>query len=324
MINLGLLLTNQYRLLSVAAILDVFETVNRLYVEEGKAAPFNICVLYSSAADDQAGNSSFPGYQPQEISGAAVQDLILIPAFLNENIGEALRANHKAIVWLRAQYQQGAELACFCTGAFLLAATGLLNGKIATTHVDASKIFGDSFPEVKLEVEKTVTQDGRLFTSGGATSSFHLMLHLIHLRCGKEVAVKIAKRFAIDMDRHKQLYFSTFHAAKNHSDDLVAMAQHKIESAYHNTGTIEEMIRDIPASRRNIVRRFKQVTGITPIEYLQQTRIEAAKKMLEQTVEQMTEVIFKSGYNDPKAFRKVFRKTVGMTPTEYRDKFFVG
>lgn len=324
MINLGLLLTNQYRLLSVAAILDVFETVNGIYFEEGRDAPFQISLFYDDTARNSDYTAYFPGYRPVKLGNSELQDLILIPSFVNENISAAIQENHASVSWLRQQYKSGAGLASFCTGAFLLGATGLLNGKIATTHVDACKAFSFAFPEVKLEAEKTVTQDGRVFTSGGATSSFHLMLYLIQIHCGKEVAVRIAKLFAIDMDRQKQSYFSTFHISRNHNDDLVAMAQQKIETAYHNTGTIEEMIKDIPASRRNIVRRFKQVTGITPIEYLQQTRIEAAKKLLEQTVEQMTEVIYKSGYNDPKAFRKVFRKTVGMTPSEYREKFYVG
>lgn len=324
MINLGLLLTNQYRLLSVAAILDVFETVNRIVAGDGEEMPFKITLFYNSTSDEKTNTVSFPGYQPVRCSDASVQDLILIPSFLHEEIKDALEENFAAIDWLINQYKGGAGLASFCTGAFLLGATGLLNGKIATTHVDACKVFAHVFPEVRLAPDKTVTQDGRLYTSGGATSSFHLMLFLISTHCGKEMAIRIAKIFAIDMDRQTQSYFSTFYISKNHSDDLVAMAQRKIETAYHNTGTIEEMIKDIPASRRNIVRRFKQVTGITPIEYLQHTRIEAAKKMLEQTVDQMTEVIYKSGYNDPKAFRKVFRKTVGMTPSEYRDKFFVG
>ncbi|MGY0037963.1 GlxA family transcriptional regulator [Pedobacter sp. NJ-S-72] len=268
----------------------------------------------------------FYGYQPLSIQGPSKQDLVLIPSFINEDIKHAIAENHSAVTWLNQQYKEGAELASFCTGAFLLGATGLLNGKIATTHVDACAEFASAFPEVSLQADKTVTQDGRLYTSGGATSSFHLMLHLLQIHCGNLIAIKIAKLFAIaiDMDRHNQSYFNTFQISRKHNDDLVAMAQQKIETAYHNTGTIEEMIKDIPASRRNIVRRFKQVTGITLIEYLQQTRIEAAKKLLEQTVEQMTEVIYKSGYNDPKAFRKVFRKTVGMTPSEYRDKFYLG
>lgn len=324
MIKLGLLLTNQYRLLSVAAILDVFENVNRFYREQDQPEPFMISLFYEPGKKQPQRQTFFNGHEQQVLQDAPAQDLLLIPAFMNENIKLAIKENYVVIGWLNKQYHLGAEIASFCTGAFLLGATGLLNGKIATTHVDAAKEFTAAFPEVNLQPEKTVTQDGRLYTSGGATSSFHLMLHLIQIHCGRAVAVKIAKLFAIDMDRENQSYFGTFSVSRNHNDNLVAMAQRNIESAYHNTGTIEEMIKDIPASRRNIVRRFKQVTGITPIEYLQHTRIEAAKKLLEQTAEQMTEVIFKSGYNDPKAFRKVFRKTVGMTPSEYRVKFYAG
>jgi transcriptional regulator GlxA family with amidase domain len=324
MIKLGLLLTNQYRLLSVAAILDVFETVNSFYTKEGRSAPFQINVICGRDERLPALEKSFHSYPLYSIFEELYQDLIMIPSFINEDVQESVKMNAACIGWLKQQYASGAEIASFCTGAFLLGATGLLNGKIATTHVDACKAFALAFPEVKLQADKTVTQDGRLYTSGGATSSFHLMLHILQLYCNKEVAIKIAKLFSIDMDRHKQSYFSTFQISHNHDDNLVAMAQQKIETAYHNTGTIEEMIKDIPASRRNIVRRFKQVTGITPIEYLQQTRIAAAKKLLEQTTQQMTEVIYQSGYNDPKAFRKIFRKTVGMTPSEYREKFYVG
>lgn len=324
MLKLGILLTNQYRLLSVAAVLDVFETVNKCYIADDAPAPFEIALFDDEQHRPFESGMRFHGYPINSIHADAPLDLVLIPSFASEDIKNAVEENHANIGWLKKQYAMGARLASFCTGAFLLGATGLLNGKLATTHVDASKAFALAFPEVNLQADKTVTQDGWLYTSGGATSSFHLMLRLIQQYCSKAVAVRVAKIFAVDMDRANQSYFSTFHISQDHNDDLVAMAQHKIEMAYHNTGTIEEMIKDIPASRRNIVRRFKQVTGITPIEYLQQTRIEAAKKLLEQTTEQMTEVIFKSGYNDPKAFRKVFRKTVGMTPSEYRGKFYAG
>jgi transcriptional regulator GlxA family with amidase domain len=320
--HIALLMTSQYKLLSVAAILDVFETVNRFHREIGQPVPYNISLIHLPGSEKNAADFVFK-YQAHPISNDATPDLVLIPAFTTDDMKQAIWENYAFIPWLQQQFKRGSEIATFCTGAFLLGSTGLLDGKIATTHVDACKSFAAAFPSVRLRPDKTVTQDGKLFTSGGATSSFHLLLHLVQKHCGKDIAVKTAKIFAIDMDRHKQNYFSTFEPARNHNDELVASAQQKIESSYHDTGTIEEMIKDIPSSRRNIVRRFKQVTGITPIEYLQQTRIAAAKKLLEQTGDQMTEVIFKSGYNDPKSFRKVFRKTVGMTPSEYRDKFQV-
>jgi len=319
--KIGLLLSKDYKLLSVAAILEVFETVNKFYIAEHKSPVFELILL--DGIDAEGSNQQALGYPLTKFKDAPLMDMVFIPAFTSDDMRATLTANYENIPHLIKQYQKGACLGSFCTGAFLLGATGLLNGKIATTHVDASSGFANAFPLVKLRSDKTVTQDDRLYTSGGATSSFHLLLHLVHEYCGKEMAIRIAKVFAIDMDRDNQSYFSTFQPSKDHADELVAIAQQKIEQNYQDAATIEELIKDIPSSRRNIVRRFKQITGITPIEYLQQTRIEAAKKLLEKTNQQMNEIIYNSGYNDPKAFRKLFKKSVGMTPTQYREKFQV-
>ncbi|RYU94109.1 GlxA family transcriptional regulator [Emticicia agri] len=320
MISVGILLPHDYRLLSVAAILDVLEAANKIYKANGETAPFAIH-LYQLAEPDRDTIGLFHGYQVATIPQENPIDLILIPSFSTDDMGQTIARNRAYIPWLHQHFMQGAEIATFCTGAFLLAASGLLNGKVATTHVDACGAFAGAFPEVVLRGDKTVTEDGRLFTSGGSTSSFHLLLHLVQKYCSRDVAVKIAKIFAIDMDRQNQAYFSTFQPSRDHHDNIVAMVQQKIEDNYQEAETIEELIKDIPSSRRNVLRRFKQITGIPPIEYLQQIRIEAAKKLLEQTNHHMGEVIFSSGYNDPKAFRRIFRKIVGMTPTAYREKF---
>ena len=316
--QIGVLVPVNYRLLSIAAILDIFQTVNKFVKQEGGQAPFDINLVY---VPDSGVEPAFSGYQLQSTASAFVPDIVFIPSFDADDIRSAVQKNSGLIPWIIRQYNAGAEIASVCSGAFLFAATGLLNKRFATTHVDAGRAFSAAFPEVNLRADKTVTEDGRLFTSGGSTSSFHLLLHLVHRYCGRAMAIRVAKVFAIDMDRQSQSYFSTFQPSRDHNDDLVATAQEKIETSYHDTGTIEEMIKDIPSSRRNIVRRFKQVTGITPIEYLQKTRIEAAKKLLLHTGKQMNDIIFNSGYNDPKAFRKIFRKSVGMTPSEYREKF---
>ncbi len=317
MIQLGLLITHKHRLLSVAAILDVFESVNSFCESEGAPPFFNITLF---SPNKEAGQF-YGAYNMEPIDGSPKQDLVLIPAFGAGDLKSSLLTNQMCIPWLREQHKQGTELASFCTGAFLLAAAGLLNGRQATTHIDSAQALASNFPEIIMKSDAVVTEDRGIYTSGGATSSFHLMLYLIQRFCGKELTLRTAKMFAIDMDREQQTYFGTFTPPQNHGDGLVNMAQQKIEKEYQEGSTIEMLIQDIPASRRNVVRRFKQAIGVTPIEYLQRTRIEAAKKLLAQTDQSVLEVMLNSGYNDLKSFRQLFKKSTGVTPKEYRDKF---
>jgi transcriptional regulator GlxA family with amidase domain len=315
--KLGILLTKDHRLLSVAAMLDVFESVNRFFEQEGQAQPFTIELLYLNGHDA----IPYGGYSPAVPAADKRYDIILLPAFRQEWLSESLKANLGWVPWLQGQYREGAAIASFCTGAFLLAATGLLDHKPATTHINAEAAFARAFPSVVLQAEAVVTEQDRIFTSGGATNSFHLMMRLLEIYCSRPVAVRAAKVFSIDMDRSRQAYFGTFAPDANHGDDLVRLAQEEIRKNFSKANTIEEIIVDVPSSRRNLVRRFKQVTGITPIEYLQKTRIEAAKQLLEQSRHSIVEVMFESGYNDLKTFRSLFKKNVGMTPKSYREKF---
>ncbi|MVT11453.1 GlxA family transcriptional regulator [Chitinophaga tropicalis] len=321
MTNLALLLTYNHRLISTAAIIDVFDTVNSFYEASQQPRFFNLQLI---SANEQASQVPFYGkYTPVRLTDAMPADVVLIPAFSAGDIQSALTVNQAFIPWIKQQHQRGAEIASFCTGAFLLGATGLLNGKPATTHLNACDAFAGHFPDVLLQPDRVLTADAGIYTSGGATSTFHLLLYLVEKYCGRQKAVQAAKLFAIDMDRETQAYFSMFLPEKKHTDPLISEVQQRMEKGFQKPGTVESFVEDIPASRRNFVRRFKQATGITPIEYLQKTRMEAAKRFLEQTDNSILAVMLDCGYNDIKAFRKVFRKEVGLTPTEYRLKFAV-
>lgn len=315
--KLGILLTAEHRLLSVAAMLDVFQTVNRFYEEAGLEPFFDIRLLHSGAGEP----ISYSGYGFPHLASGENCDLILVPAFKPEAMPALLSKNREWIPWLVGQYSKGAHIASFCTGAFLLAATGLLDGRPATTHINAEYAFASAFPKVQIQADAVVTEMDRIYTSGGATNSFHLMIYLIEKFCNRAIAVRTAKMFSVDIDRKQQSYFGTFLPIEDHGDNLVKQAQFEIRKNFREANTIEEIIVDVPASRRNLVRRFKQATGITPIEYLQKTRIEAAKQLLEQSRNSVLEVMLHSGYNDLKSFRILFKKNVGMTPTAYRDKF---
>jgi transcriptional regulator GlxA family with amidase domain len=320
--NLGLILPSDYKLLSIAAILDVFETTNRISGENNQEIPFRIHIVRTLEQIEKEG-SSFHGYPIFSLQSDLQTDIVLIPSFTTTSIPDTLLKNQEFIPWIRRQYINGAEIASFCTGAFLFGASGLLDGRMATTHVDASNRFAASFPSVVLKPDHVITVDGRFYTSGGSTSTFHLLLLIVQKYCGNEMAIRIAKIFAIDMDRYNQSYFGTFVPSHNHNDNLVKIVQDKIETMFREIESIDEIIKSIPSSRRNIVRRFKLATGVPPIEYLQNIRVESAKKQLEQSNHNINEIVAQSGYSDPKSFRKTFVKIVGMSPLEYRKKFKV-
>lgn len=311
--KVGIILTEGHRLLSVAAILDVFETANSIL----NVKKFDVTLL---KVDGQKADV-YIGYTPEGIADSVIYDLLLIPAFRQDAVNEAMAANRKWVPLLQQQHAGGCAIGSFCTGAFLLASTGLLDGKAATTHINAEPAFIKAFPNVKVHAHAVVTAQDKIYTSGGATNTFHLLMHLLEIYGSRDLAIRAAKIFSIDLDRNRQDYFGTFVPEENHGDDLVRKAQEKIKRNYSKATTIEEIITDVPSSRRNLVRRFKQVTGITPIEYLQKTRIEAAKQLLEQSRYSIAEVMFESGYNDLKTFRSLFKRNVGMTPKDYREKF---
>lgn len=318
--KLSVLVTHNHRLLSLVAIVDMFETVNRYLEEDGKQRMFDIGFI--GADESPVLSENLKSFAYQSVSSVKEKsDLIFIPAFANRDMGNNIEENKSLIPFLAQQYQSGSSLISLCTGSFLLGASGLLNGRSATTHVEAADKFAQAFPEVNLQPHAIVTESENIYTSGGATSSFHLKLYLIQKFCGREVAVRAAKNFAIDLDRNNQLYFDQFKPDLVQDDELVRAVQLFINERYSEIKNVEEALEEVPSSRRNIIRRFKQATGITPIRYLQKTKIEAAKNLLETTNKDILDVMISSGYNDMKNFRQLFKTFTGLTPKGYRDKY---
>jgi len=318
--KISMLVTKNHRLLSLVAAVDMFETVNKYLIESGKPSMFAIDFIGIDALSNIEERTSLLPYTA--VSAAkAKSDLIFVPAFASAAMQENIAANKEFIPYLHTQYAQGASLISFCTGSFLLAASGLLNGRAATTHMEATDKFAQNFPEVLLQPHAIVTESGNIYTSGGATSSFHLKLYLIQKFCGRDIAVRTAKNFAIDLDRNNQLYFDQFKPDLSDDDDLVRMVQMFINERFSEIKNVEEALDEVPSSRRNIIRRFKQATGITPIRYLQKTKIEGAKKLLENTNKDILDVMLSSGYNDMKNFRSLFKTFTGLTPKGYREKY---
>lgn len=317
MIQLTILLTRHHRLLSVAAMIDVFETANLFSQQTGTGPAFQISLVNP----DHSVANRYPDYQVCPMNTLPKQDVILIPAFATDNLLPAIQINGDCLAWLVGQHQQGAEIAAFCTGAFLLAASGLLKNKPATTHIQAALALARAFPDIRLEAGNLYTQESGIYTGGGAVNGFYLMLRLVEKHCGRPLTIRVAKYFGIDLDREQQTYFGTFEPVNNHQDESVRTLQGLIMRNFQAAEPLDKLMAEVPASRRNLVRRFKLATGLTPIEYMQQTRIEAAKQLLESSQESITAIMTQSGYHDLKSFRSVFQKYTGMSPRQYKAKF---
>ena len=254
------------------------------------------------------------------ISTIAKTDLIIIPS-LNHNFEGGLNENRQLTEWLTFQYKQGAEIASICTGAFLLATTGLLDGKNCSTHWTAADHFRRMFPKVNLQTDKLITDHNGIYTNGGAFSFLNLMIYLVEKYFDRETAIFCSKVFQIEMDRKSQSEFTIFTGQKQHGDELIVKAQNYMEANLDQKISIEELSSSLSVGRRNFDRRFIKATGNTPIEYAQRLKIESAKKAFETSRKTIGEVMQEVGYSDDKAFREVFRKITGMSPVEYKGKY---
>lgn len=254
------------------------------------------------------------------LKDVAGTDLLIIPPTFGDT-AKGIRANAQAIPYFNKLHEKGARLASLCVGAFLLAETGLLNGKKCSTHWAHINEFRERYPEVEVEDGAIITEQGNIYSSGGANSLWNLILYLVEKFADRETAVMISKYFALDIGRDSQSQFVMFKGQRNHSDDDIQKVQDYIEENYCNKLSIESLATLINTGRRTFERRFKVATNNTPIEYIQRVRIEAAKKFFEASRKNVSEIMFDVGYTDTKAFRDIFKKITGLTPIEYRNKF---
>jgi len=257
---------------------------------------------------------------PADIREIEKTDLVIIPS-VSYDYHEVIKDNEELIDWIREQYKNGAEIASICTGAFLLAATGLLDGKTCSTHWNAAADFRKLFPNITLQTDKLIAVEPGIYTNGGAYSFLNLVLFLVEKYFDRQTAIMCSKVFQIDMDRTSQSPFFIFQAQKNHGDKLIGEAQSFIEENLKDKISFEELSSKLAISRRNFDRRFIKATGNTPVEYLQRAKVEVAKRTLEKGRRSVFEVMHEVGYSDDKAFREVFKKITGLSPLEYREKF---
>jgi transcriptional regulator GlxA family with amidase domain len=304
---------------SVADPTVMFNGVNDLLVGLGRPPAFKVQLVGLTKAV-KLHNGTFTVHSDILMEDLKKTDLIIITA-LGGDIKDALKKNAAFIPWISKQYKKGAEVASLCLGAFLLASTGLLNGKECSTHWLMSNEFRDMFPEVTLVDGRVVTEQNGLYSSGGATSYWSLLLHLVEKYAGRDMAIMASKVYALEIDRKSQSPFIMFNGQKEHVDEPIREAQDYIESRVSERISVGELALRFAIGRRHFERRFKKATKNTPVEYIQRVKIEAAKKHFETSRKNVNEVMYNVGYSDTKAFRTMFKKITGLSPLDYKNKY---
>jgi transcriptional regulator GlxA family with amidase domain len=305
-----------------AAVVDpqyMFSAVNEFFRNAGHQ-PFFQVQTAGVTKEVHLSNGSISIFPDKLLRDIHQTDLIIIPA-ISGDVQHAIKQNREFFPWIVKHYKQGAEVASLCIGAFLLASTGLLQGKSCSTHWLFVNTFRSMFPDVTVAGDRVITEQNGIYSSGGASSYWSLLLYLVEKYAGREMAIMASKFFLLDMEKNSQLPFTIFRGQKEHGDELVLSAQHYIEEHYSEKITIDYLADRFGAGRRTFERRFKKATTNSIVEYIQRVKIEAAKKQLELGRKNVHEVMYEVGYNDTKAFRDVFKKLVGMSPVEYRTRY---
>jgi transcriptional regulator GlxA family with amidase domain len=323
-INVTVLLLNETFSSTAVGPMEVFRHAGSLWnilTNKEQAPPFRVTI--ASADGKPVDCDGFIQIKPNAaIHDIRKADLIFIPT-TGLSIDDVVERNAPVVPWLKRWHKRGAEIASVCSGVGLVAETGMLDGKRATTHWALAERFRQKYPKVKWMPELMVTEDHGFYCGGGVHAALDLSLYLVEKFCGHEIAMQSAKALLIETPRAWQAGFAVVPLRTEHSDDAISTAQDWLHENFHRTFPLDAPARRVGMSLRNFVRRFKQATGDSPLIYLQKLRIAAAKRLLESDHRTIQEVSDAVGYQDVAFFRALFLRHTGSSPSAYREKFGV-
>ncbi|MEJ2040374.1 MAG: helix-turn-helix domain-containing protein, partial [Desulfosarcinaceae bacterium] len=308
---------------SVAILVDAFSIANlwQCAIDGKQEEPlFQSEILTTDGTPVQA-YGGLPVMPHGAVEEKAGTDCLVISPFL-PNVTPMPDDLEILASWIHALRRRQTPVATSCTGTFILAEMGLLDGKTATTNWQYARMFSKRYPEVKLRPQHIMTEDDGFLCAGAATAVYHLALHLIRRFGSQKLAGATAKALLVDPNRKSQVPYVLSHPLKQHGDAQVLKAQQFIEENYAAIDTIDAIARKVAISPRHFKRRFKSATGELPLKYLQQIRIDAAREKLETTKDTIEEITCAVGYNDVSSFCRLFKQYTEISPSAYREKFF--
>lgn len=286
-------------------------------------APFHVEIL--GEAKGRVGLASgVPIDVHRAVGSVETTDIVIVPSVLLREPQWVTGRYPRLVEWLRDMYDRGAVLCSACSGIFLLAETGLFNGKDATVHFGYARTFAATFPHVTIHPERVLVISGdrqELVTSGASTSWHDMALYLVSRYVGATTAQELARMFALQWHQDGLAPYIVFEGRREHGDAEILGAQDWLGKHFSVANPVEQMIKRSKLAERTFKRRFTAATGLTPIAYVQRLRIEDAKRRLERTNASVDEIGWRVGYEDAAFFRRLFKRTTGLSPAAYRKRF---
>lgn len=256
----------------------------------------------------------------ESLESLGAPDLVFIPSG-GVDLEALLERNQPVVTYLREARARGSRIAGVCSGVALLAASGILDGRPATTHWGLAKAFRERFPRVDWRPDELVTESDGIYCGGGVHAALDLSLYLVEKLTDHTIAVQASKALVIDMPRECQTGFAVLPMGMRHGDASIRRAEEWIHRHCREDFTFEALARELGMSPRNFIRRFKAATGLSPVDYLQRLRVRAARRLLEEEHVSVQEVGAAVGYGDAAFFRSLFKRHTGLAPAPYRRRF---
>lgn len=319
-IDIGILVQANAQLSVVYGILDLFE-VARLCIEQlDKQSKVKVRLSQWEKSTNShrisCRSDSSHSEKPSHLH------YVIVPPTLNKFI--TTEDAQPWVRWIRSQHEKETIICSVCSGAFLLAQTGLLDGREMTTHWYHASSLQERFPDTIVNTSKLIIDHGDVVSAGGYTSWIDLGLNLTEKIHGKRIMSATAKMIVADPPGREQIPYGRFLPKLTHGDEDILNTQLWLHKNFAQKVSIKRLSRIAKMGERTFIRRIKKVSGLTPTQYLQHLRVNRARDLLERTSKNIDQISYAVGYEDVTAFRKTFHKLAGLTPREYRSKFAGG
>lgn len=316
--EIGLLIYPDSQLAAVYGLTDLFRIAGDMAASRDGEDPPAIRVCHWRQTADGAGvecvHDSHPG-APHRPSHLIAPPSLVMPRKMQPNPAFAR--------WMIDCHAEGTTLCSVCAGAFVLGETGLLEGRQATTHWAFADALAERFPDIKVDVDRMVIDDGDIITAGGILAWTDLGLTLVERLLGPSVMLDTARFLLVDPPGREQQPYNHFLPRLDHGDAAILKVQHWLQKTKAKEHTVPALAKRAGLEERTFLRRFRKATGLRPTEYAQQIRIARAREALELSRRSIEQIAWEVGYNDASAFRKLFQRLTGLAPADYRRRFGV-